>query len=46
MPLVDPGMKTVFPEMFMTPVLVVRRGGGRERLSGDPRSLVRAGGGG
>jgi hypothetical protein len=40
MPLVEPGMKIVFPEMFMLRFWPDLGGPGRERLSGDRRSLV------
>ena len=43
MPLVGSGMTMVFPEMFMTPLWAGRRGGCRDRLSGDRRSLGRGG---
>ena len=43
MPLVAPGMKTVFPLMFMVSACGLRDAGCRDRLSGDRRSLVRAG---
>jgi hypothetical protein len=41
MPLGEPGMKTVLPEMFMLSAWPAGQAGGRDRLSGDPRSLVR-----
>jgi hypothetical protein len=40
MPLVPPGMKTVFPEMFMCPASVLGARTDRDRLSGDRRSLA------
>lgn len=39
MPLVEPGMKTVFPEMSMTRSSSLSPGGCRDRSSGDRRSL-------
>ena len=40
MPLVAPGMKTVFPVMFMPRASAGVAGAARERLSGDRRSLA------